>query len=696
MTDGPSRRRFLALGAGAVGGAAVASLLPPSVHAAMAMPAPRGGLSAVKHVVFLMQENRSFDHYFGTLRGVRGFGDRNAVDLRGGGTVFEQPGGPAGHVLPFPVKDAADLVGKDLQWINALPHGWTDGQRAAAAGWHDGWIAAKTPATMAYYQRQDIPLQYELADTFTICDQYHCSVLSSTSPNRNYHVSGHTGYEPGTTRRAIDNAAYNEDTHAGYDWSNAGEILEAAGHSWKVYQEMDNYEDNNLEFFARFRRIARAALQGDYQSLDSFYSALGRASSPEEQQRMLARLEEGVAKLSPADRSLYEKALRRGLPGTLAQSFRADVEAGRLPKVSYIVPSAADSEHPSASSPAQSAVITYDILDAIASNPDVWRSTVLFLTFDENDGFYDHVPPPLPPADRVEDFYDGHPIGLGMRVPMTIVSPWTVGGYVCSQTFDHSSTVRFLETWLGVRFPDITPWRRTVAGDLTSAFDFGAGGHRPDLTAPGPVPPFTGRWRPAPPAGQKMPVQEAGTRPARSLPYQPDAWGRVVDGKVRLRLANSGERSVHMTLFPYAGEFDLPVHVDVLGSAELDVPVRNGSYDFTLTGPNGFRREFTGSPAGAASGLVVEPEIRGKQRSLTLTVTNTGAAKVDVGIAPLAYGDRRDERAFTLKPGQDKHVTWHCDDHEGWYDLRVTCAQDASYGRRLMGHIENGRASVTG
>ncbi|MCW2879563.1 MAG: phospholipase phosphocholine-specific [Sphaerisporangium sp.] len=237
---------------------------------------------------------------------------------------------------------------------------------------------------------------------------------------------------------------------------------------------------------------------------------------------------------------------------------------------------------------------------------------------------------------------------------------------------------------------------RTVAGDLTSAFDFTSSGPRPAPARPAGVPAFSGRWRPAPPADQSMPVQEEGTRPARPLPYQPNAWGRVAGGNLKLTLANTGSASVHMALYPYAGEFALPVHVDVHGSTTLDVPVQKGSYNLTLTGPNGFRREFAGALSGAASGVVVEPEIEARQRSLRLTVTNTGGVKADIRIAPLAYGDPGDERSFTLKPGRSKHVTWHCEDHEGWYDLRVTCEQDPSYGRRLMGHIENGRPSVTG
>ncbi|MDP9863091.1 MULTISPECIES: phosphocholine-specific phospholipase C [Streptosporangium] len=687
MSEGPSRRRFLAAGAGVLAG----SLLPPSVHRAMAMAVPPGGLSAIKHVVFLMQENRSFDHYFGTLRGVRGYGDRNAIRLPDGKPVFEQPS-TGGSVLPFSVREAAGLVGKDLQWISDLAHGWNDGQAAAAKGWHNGWIPAKSPATMTHYERQDIPLQYELADTFTVCDHYFCSVLSSTSPNRNYHVSGHTGYEPGTTKRAIDNAAYSQDTHAGYSWTNAGEILEAAGRSWRVYHEWDNYEDNNLEFFTRFRQIARKALRGDYKSMHSFYRAV--RSAPEPQRReLLARLEEGVAQLTPQERSLFDRALRRVPSKTLAQAFRADVEAGKLPEVSYIVPSAADSEHPSASSPIQSAQITYDILDAIASAPEVWQSTALFITYDENDGFFDHVPPPLPPAEQTAEFYDGKPIGLGIRVPMTIISPWTVGGYVCSQIFDHSSTVRFLETWLGVRFPDVSPWRRTVSGDLTSAFDFTAAGPRPSPARPAPVPAFTGRWRPSPPAEQRMPVQEEGTRPARPLPYQLNSWARLLGSTLELTLANTGRDSAHLALYPYAGEFDHPRHLDVLGVTTRTVEVKD-RYDLTLTGPNGFRREFAGSLAGKAARVQVQQVIDIDPRKVRIEITNLGDHSLTLKVRANAYGDK--EQTVPLRAGQYRQVIWPVEESQGWYDVQITCDDDPSYARRLMGHVENGRPSVTG
>ncbi|MBB6172985.1 phospholipase C [Nocardiopsis mwathae] len=686
-----TRHQFIAAGAGALG----ASLLPPSVHTALARPIPQGGLEAIGHVVFLMQENRSFDHYFGTMKGVRGFGDRNAIELPDGGGVFEQPNDWGEAVLPFPVRDAAELVGKDLQYIDALPHGWPDGQRSRGDGWHNGWIPAKSAATMTFYDRRDIPFQYELADTFTICDHYFCSVLSSTSPNRNYHFTGYTGYEPGTRRRAIANDAYAEDTHPGYDWATYAELLEQAGVSWQVYQEWDNFTDNQLEFFASFKDIAVKALQGDHPAMVYYYDALAKAS-PAERERMEARLEEGVARLGDHERRLFERALRRHPTGRTAAAFRADVEAGTLPQVSYIVPSAADSEHPSVSSPIQSATITYQVLDAIASNPEVWDSTVLFINYDENDGFFDHMPPPVPPDDVAEEFYRGDPIGLGMRVPMIAISPWTVGGYVNSQVFDHTAVVRFLERRFGVTAPDISDWRRTVSGDLTSVFDFTAAGRPPRPTRPGPVPPFEGRWRPLPPREQRMPEQEPGTRPARPLPYQPDASARVVDGAVELTLRNTGSESVHFILFPYGGELPRPRHFDVSGEASERIGVGGDAYRLVLTGPNGFRREFAGSVAdGASRAAEVATEIEPNARTLRLRFANRGERTLTFSLRPRAYTDRSG-RTVTVAPSSQRTVVWPTRDGHGWYDLDVTLAEDEGFSRRLMGHIENGSPSITG
>ncbi|MFF0436999.1 phosphocholine-specific phospholipase C [Streptomyces sp. NPDC004327] len=701
MTPEFSRRRLLALGGGALGVAATGSLLPPSLQAAMAAEPPAGGMSAVRHVVVLMQENRSFDHYFGTLRGVRGFGDRNAVELPSGANVFEQPGPLGRTVLPFPVRGAAAAQAKDLQYIGALDHSWSGGARAWRDGWMDGWVSAKTAATMAYYDRQDIPLHYELADSFTICDAYHSSIHTSTSPNRNHLWSGWTGYEA-DGGRAVTNAAYAEDTHPGYGWPTYAERLEAAGRSWKTYTEWENFTDNNIEFFTTFKQVARKALArtgtggaAPHTFMESFYAAVRESADPAERARLLGLLEEGVATLTDAEHSLFERGLRRVESGTLADAFRADVAAGTLPEVSYLVPSAIDSEHPGSSSPVASASLVYKVLDALGAHPEVWRHTVVLINYDENDGFFDHVPPPVPPAGNTDERWQGRPTGLGIRVPLLVVSPWTVGGYVCSETFDHTSVIRFLERLTGVREPNITPWRRAVTGDLTSAFDWRRTRALPPVEQPGPVPPFSGRWRPQPPAVQTMPVQEPGTRPARPLPYQPDASATVGDGAVTVALSNTGRASAHFALYPYAGEFAVPQHTDVRGAGEWRVPVAGERYRFTVTGPNGFRREFAGPAAGGAG---LASRIDHHDRDLHLTLRNDSAAPVAFTVRPLGYVDADDltdwTRTVTVKPGRSRTVVHSAADAHGWYDIEVTAPD--GFRRRLMGHIENGRPSVSG
>lgn len=709
MATDISRRRLFALGGGAVGAAAAGSVLPPSLRAAIAAEAPAGGLDAVRHVVVLMQENRSFDHYFGTLRGVRGFGDRNAVELPTGRPVFEQPGAAGGGtVLPFPVREAAEAQRKDLQYIGDLDHSWNGGAKAWNNGWMDGWVSAKTAATMAYYDRADIPLHYELADTFTVCDAYHSSIHTSTSPNRNHLWSGWTGYEA-DGRRAVGNDAYAEGTHPGYAWPTYAERLEKAGRSWKTYAEWENFTDNNIEFFTSFKKIAYKALAtareieggGGFTYLEAFYAAVRDTDDTAVRARLLAALDEGVAALTAHERSLFERGLRRVESGTLAASFRADVAAGTLPEVSYLVPSAVDSEHPGASSPVASAGLVYQVLDALGAHPDVWRHTVVLINYDENDGFFDHVPPPVPPVDDADERWEGRPTGLGIRVPLLVVSPWTVGGYVCSQVFDHTSVVRFLEKWTGVKEPNITPWRRAVSGDLTSAFDFGRGRPRPDVEQPGPVPPFTGRWRPVPPAVQRMPLQEPGARPARPLPYQPDAYGRLVAGRagaraLRLELRNTGRSSAHFALYPYAGEFDVPQHRDVRGTSQWTVPLTGDAYRFTITGPNGFRREFAGPVAGR--GAEVTSSVDHHDRDLHLTLRNEGDLPVTFTVRSLGYADEADlgdwKREFTVKPGRGRQVVHSAADAHGWYDIEVTAGR--GFRRRLMGHIENGKPSVSG
>ncbi|WBQ02805.1 phosphocholine-specific phospholipase C [Kribbella sp. CA-293567] len=685
--------RRLVLGS-AAGGAAL-SLLPPSLHAAMAQPVRPGGLDAIEHVIVLMQENRSFDHYFGTLRGVRGYGDRLPLRLRNGKSVYHQPVTGGGEVLPFSLRRAAADAGRkpgDIQYLGDLPHGFTDATNAWSNGWNDDWVQAKTAATMTYYDRRDIPLQYELAETFTILDAYHCSVNGSTNPNRNYLWSGTTGYEPGTTRRAVTNAAYSYD-HQGYDWTAYPERLEAAGVSWQIYQEWDNFTDNAVEYFKTFKELGRRILASvpGYRTTEEFYDKLF-AKSPAERAAALKLLADAVAEQPAADQRLFHRAMYRSEPESLVPRVRADILAGKLPAVSWLVPSAIDSEHPGSSTPIGSANLVYDLLDAIAADPEVWSKTVLLINFDENDGFFDHVPPPVAPrpsSGEGDDWYAGRPIGLGPRVPMTVVSPWSVGGHVNSQVSDHTSVLQFLERWTGVEEPNISSWRRQACGDLTSAFDFKRSHRRPSVDAPGPVPAPISRWKPTPPVVQALPMQEPGRRPARALPYQPAVSGLVADGKLKLRLGNKADEAAHFTVYPYGGELPEPAHFDVRGQLYTDVPV-SGPYELAVQGPNRFWVELAGSVEGVAAGLDVRVERDGA--SLRVELENTGTKPLSVKLKARGYGSRTINQDVRGK--QTRSLSWPTD--QGWYDVEVTTAEDTTYRRRLTGHLENGAPGVTG
>ncbi|MBC7441932.1 MAG: phospholipase C, phosphocholine-specific [Ramlibacter sp.] len=697
---GFSRRRFLSTAAAAAALGASSSLLPPSVQAAMALPMRSGGLKAIKHVIVLMQENRSFDHYFGSLSGVRGFADQAALRLPNGKSVFEQAAVGGEAVLPFSLRKAAELAGRpasDIQYLGALDHSWTGTTTAWGQGWYDKWIPSKSPSTMTYYERADIPLQYELADTFTICDAYHCSINGSTNPNRNYLWSGTVGNEPGSASRAVTNAAYGYD-HAGYDWTTYPERLQEAGVSWRIYQDWDNFTDNAVEYFQTFKKIGHkmlAAVDGRLRTTEEFYDGL-LAQAPAEQQRLLAQLDQGRELLSEAEKSLFDKAMWRGNPDTMLDRLRADIAAKALPEVSWIVPSAADSEHPGASTPVGSAGFVYRLLDTIASDPETWATTAIFLNFDENDGYFDHVPPPVAPRPESgsgDDWFGGSPIGLGPRVPMTVISPWTIGGYVSSEVFDHTSVIRFLERWTGVEEPNISAWRRTVCGDLTGVFDFTTAGTQPQLDRPGPVPGTIDRWHPTPPVAQTSPIQESGTRPARPLPYRPQISAQANQaGNLALVMSNAGPRSTHFTLYGYAAEYAVPQHYDVQTRLSVDVPVKSGKFDLAISGPNGFQYELTGTSAGAAVGVDASiTESRGLSE-VELAVSNAGSVALTLTFTSLNYVSHAQTQV--LRPGQRRQLRWPVLD--GWYDLEIATSEDSTFRRRLTGRVEDGGTGVTG
>ncbi|WP_448852313.1 alkaline phosphatase family protein [Corynebacterium sp. 335C] len=630
-----SRRHFLGLTAatGAVAGAA--TLLPPSLVHALQRPRPEGSLDDVEHVVVFMQENRSFDHYFGTMRGVRGFADASALP-----GVFDQDG-----VRPFRIRDAANRGELSVEYIASLPHGWEDGQQALAGGRCDGWIGAKGRGTMACYDRTDIPFQFALAETFTVCDHYFCSCPTSTSPNRNYLFSGTSGDEP-WGGRAVGNAAY-EPIHPGYAWRNYAQDLGDAGVDWRVFQEWDNYTDNNLDFFRDFRSIGTRAVKAageEGPDLTGFFDTLREEAGDEPGREHLdraQRVHDAAAALGEAERDIYDRALYRGEPGSLVPRFRRAVESGTLPQVSWIVTTAADSEHPSASSPVQSSSITYKLLDILASNPETWAKTVVLIMFDEFDGYYDHVVPPLPPEGEPDEWYLGKPMGLGFRVPMTVISPWSAGGRVCSEVLDHTSVIRFLERVTGVECANISDWRRRICGDLVNTLDFSRSDGLTVPEQPGPVPPFVERWEAEP--GGDFPGQEEGSSVALPTPYKLDA--AVVDGV--LRLVNDGERDAVFSVHRDGGVS----HHTVRGTEEVDL---GGDDHVTICGPDRFLRVLRFAPG-----------------------ASTARLELDHANRTLRAGDH------DLTPTQVR---------DGWYEVTV----DAPEGRQFFtGRLENGAATAT-
>ncbi|GAA0670491.1 phospholipase C, phosphocholine-specific [Kitasatospora atroaurantiaca] len=681
------------------------ALLPVSLRDAFALDTPAGGLGAIEHVVIFMQENRSFDHYFGTLRGVRGFNDPAAITLPNGKPVFQQPDG-TGYVLPYRVGD---------QFMSGTPHDWASGHAAWNKGRHDQWIPNKGKLTMTHLDRSGLPFYHALADAFTICDAYHCSVLGPTNPNRFHLFSGTVGYEPGsTTKRAIGNDAWQNLSHPGYTWTSYAERLEAAGRTWGVYQEWDNYGDNSLDYFASFLAVGRKALArtkdangNPYTKLEFFYYAVQKASSATQTQ-LLDELAQGVATLTSAERSLYDRGLARLGPGQLASAFRADVEAGRLPAVSWIVAPEAQSEHPDWG-PNTGADLVKEVLDALASNTAVWNKTLFLLTYDENDGFFDHVPPPVPPTSSsdglstaavTDEIYNGEPIGLGNRVPMLVVSPWSRGGKVCSQVFDHTSVLRLLEQWSGVAEPNISPWRRAVCGDLTAVLDTTADTSYPGLPTPVPTSGAHGT-SPKPPSPQSMPVQEAGTKRARPLPYDLTASGRLASDRFWLDFTNAGTAGAHFYVRANAYRTDGPWRYTVEAGKSLSdywqSGTPTGAYDLTATGPHGFVRRFAGNRVTATTAGNANPEVTlgyvPADQLVLLRMTNTGGKACTLTVRAGNRGDG--PWSYVLAAGASTEASFSTAGFGGWYDLTVTADTTDGFLRRFAGHLENGAESIT-
>ena len=694
-----SRRNFIGLAAKTAATLAVTSSFPPIIRRALAVPASNatGTIADVQHVVILMMENRSFDHYFGTLRGVRGFGDRHPVPLASGQPVWSQSDGQR-EIPPFHL----DPKTTSALRFPGTPHKFASAQAAWAQGKLGLWPMLKTPMSMGYFRREDIPFQFALAEAFTICDAHHCSVTTGTDPNRVMFWSG-SNFDPELRSRG-ENCT---DAHAevnnlrcqiggalptpGYtyqgaklSWPTVPDALEQGGISWRIYQDPnDNW----------------TGLMHGGLAFSSFREA--RPGSP-----------------------LYEN----GMSHWSLEQLAKDVQSDCLPQVSWVLPPMLLSEHPSPSSPPQGAELTSRVLQALIANPKVWSRTVFFLTFDENDGLFDHVPPPAPPSynpdgtlagrstldlrgmyfsDPERKYLDPHdlvsgtvrPWGLGPRVPLYVISPWSRGGWVNSQVFDHTSISQFLERRFGITIPAITPWHRAICGDLTSAFDFVAPNE-----APFPSLPWTqdsasivaANLKHPPPTAPATPqrlFQEPGMRRSRALPYVLHARAQTEHNKEKLTLTfeNAGPvgavfhvyDKLHLDRIPrrYTVEANKSLQDDWHPAAD------RGHYDLWVYGPNGFVREFRGIlDPHIPDALGIDLRYDTSNMALEIIATNRGPTKARLTVKANAY---RTDGLWVLwvAPGARASQRWSVVASHQWYDFTV---KGESLEQRFAGRVENG------
>jgi len=807
-----TRREFLKKAAMLSGAAGVWSVLPSSIQKALAID-PDSGTTYLdaEHVVILMQENRSFDHCYGMLQGVRGFNDPRAHILADGRPVWVQSNPEGETYVPFHL----DIKETNVTWMGSLPHSWTNQVDARNDGYYDRWLAVKQgghkeiPLTLGHYSRDDIPFYYAFADAFTVCDQHFCSSLTGTTPNRLFLWTG-------TIREKQDASAFanvrNEEVDYGREagWTTFPERLEDHGISWKIYQNeisldsgfegeqdpwLSNFTDNPIEWFTQFNvRYASGYqnyLEKREKTLTAELSAMKEGEEEAQGQKAdeLAKIKaerakwskENFERLSAREKNLHKKAFTinendpdyRSLTslkyqdgetertvqvpkGDVLHQFRQDVQSGNLPTVSWLVGPENFSDHPGAAW--YGAWYVSEALDILTQNPEVWKKTIFILTYDENDGYFDHVPPfvapnPLKPetgltskgidtgADYVQLEQDlkrkpahearGSAIGLGYRVPLVVASPWSRGSCVNSQVFDHTSVLQFLETFLthktgkNVEESNISRWRRTVCGDLTSIFQtyHGEKIESPTFLSRDAVIEsiHKARFKKLPAdfkgltAGEieeikKSPTrhplltrQEKGTRRSCPLPYTLYADGGLNSDRsaltIRFQAKNTvfGPKAAGSPFNAYAyhrhGELQARSYAvqaadEVSDSWPLSA-FEDGKYHVRVDGPNGFLREYKGSAD--------EPNLTLKidyaRADVQVEIQNRDSKPHTVEIADKSYGMA--PQRHTVAPGAKASFIVSTKNSHQWYDFALRVAGAESFERRCAGRVETGAWTTT-
>ncbi len=441
--------------------------------------------------------------------------------------------------------------------------------------------------------------------------------------------------------------------------------------------------------------------------------------------------------------------------GDVLHQFRRDVGEGKLPAISWLVPSERFSDHPG--SAWYGAWYVSEVLDILARNPSVWKKTVFILTYDENDGYFDHVPPFVAPdparpeTGRVSEGIDAgleyvsveqdgawHPhhargssIGLGYRVPMVIASPWSRGGAVCSQVFDHTSVLQFIEKVLShktgkkVEEPNINRWRRAVCGDLTSAF-------KSADASPSPLTPIDrdqfmaqihgAQFKDVPrgyhplsdseltdlrriPVGSPLlPKQESGVRPSCPLPYELFVSGSLNPARTKLVIrfqarndlfkdAAAGAPFTAYALTADGGYVCRNYAVDAGNIVEDSWDLSDfdsGVYHVRVYGPNGYFWAFDGSAEDPMLEVQLAPASRGTESGdvQVLLGSSSAGTAINVSVRDHSYGNA--EQTRQVAAGARDVICVSTAGSHRWYDLSARVIEAAKFERRFAGRIETG------
>lgn len=829
-----TRREFVELAASLAGGTTVLAGLLHSIEKAAAIEPERGtSFLDAEHVVILMQENRSFDHAFGTLRGVRGFNDPRAITLTDGNPVWVQSKANGERYVPF----RFDINSSKITWMGSLPHGWSDQVDARNGGLHDRWLSVKCsghrayadmPLTMGHYTRSDIPFYYALADAFTICDQHFCSSLTGTTPNRCYLWSGTIREQPGPDSPAnVRNEEVDLDHLA--TWTTFPERLEQLGVSWRVYQNeltvssglseeedawLANFGDNPLEYFRQYHahlaqqhvQFVKRRIEELPREIEKIRKSMADATGSEKSklEKQLGQLSSALARFNiesngwgktnydnlPAhEKALHTKALttNTGDPsyrqlmeivysdggkqhkvhvpkGDILHQFRADVKSGTLPLVSWLVSPETFSDHPT--SAWYGAWYIAEVLKILSSNPELWKKTIFILTYDENDGYFDHVPPFTAPHPRLPDvgkvskgidttvefvelsqdlrrvsktYARESSIGLGYRVPLLIASPWSRGGCVCSQVFDHTSVLQLLEKLLThklgkvVRESNISQWRRTVCGDLTSVF-------QESVKSDGGIPDFPDRnifvksihaaQFKGPPKGfhtlspeeitqikndpsssTMLPRQELGVRPSSPLPYQLLVEGHLNHERTHFTIQlkamkeQFGKRAAGSPFIVYAvTSTGIKVRNyavkpgDSLEDSWLLSDFKDGIYHLKTYGPNGFYRVFKGNSDNPPISVKLDytrekAHLHGLSGTVDLFFNNEDSLHSYTAEVHDSLNGKSIKQK--LAHGEKATLTIAKQKHPDWYDVTITLQGVKHYLKQYAGRVETGKWSIS-